>query len=873
MSEDKELPEKNENIENTNEEDGNIHHITYIGGLYKDWFLDYASYVILERAVPLLQDGLKPVQRRILHSMRRMDDGRYNKVANIIGHTMQFHPHGDASIGDALVGLGQKDLLIDTQGNWGNVLTGDGAAAARYIEARLTKLALEVVFNPKTTKWKASYDGRNKEPIALPVKIPLLLSQGVEGIAVGLASKILPHNFNELLSACIAYLKGNDFELMPDFPTGGYADCSKYNDGLRGGQVKVRAKIKKIDNKTLTITELPFGRTTTSLIESILKANEKGKIKIKKIDDNTSSQVEILVHLHNNVSADETIDALYVFTDCEVSISPNSCVIENNTPVFLGVKEMLRRSADNTQELLKLELQIRMSELEEEWHKSSLEKIFIMNEVYEDIKTCKTEEEIITAIDQGLKPFVKNLRREVTHDDCVRLSIIPIKRISKYSSFKADEYIKGLEAEMDEVQNNLDHIVEYTINYYTQIQKKYGKDHPRLTELRSFEQIEATQVVIANTKLYGNLQDGFIGTSLKKDEFLFDCSDIDDIIVFRSTGAYSISKVSEKSFVGKDIIHVGIFRRNDERTVYNAVYRDGQTGIAYMKRFSVTGVNRDKEYNITKGTVGSKVMYFSANPNGEAEIIKVWLRPRPMLKKTVFEIDFSQLTIKGRQSQGNTLSKHAIHKIKKIEEGVSTLGGRKIWFDTTTKRLNDQERGNYLGEFKGADKILVIYKNGNYILTTFDLTNHYDDDILIIEKFNPKKIFSVAFFDGSQDNNYLKRFLIEESDKLQNFIGEHQKSALLAISHDKFPQLKVMFGGKHKSREDEIIDVEEFIGIKGFKARGKRITTFEIKQVEFIEPLEKDDNDDDADDDNGNNNPPEPPPFDGNYTGNQMSLF
>jgi len=871
MSDDIELPEENENFENTNEDDEGIHHLKYIGGLYKDWFLDYASYVILERAVPLLQDGLKPVQRRILHSMRRMDDGRYNKVANIIGHTMQFHPHGDASIGDALVGLGQKDLLIDTQGNWGNTLTGDGAAAARYIEARLTKLALEVVFNPKTTNWKASYDGRNKEPIALPVKIPLLLIQGVEGIAVGLASKILPHNFNELLSACIAHHKGKKFELYPDFITGGSADCSKYNDGIRGGQVKVRATIKKIDNKTLSIVELPFGKTTTTLIESILKANEKGKIKIKKIDDNTSSEVEILIHLHNNVSADETIDALYVFTDCEISISPNSCVVEDNKPIFVGVSELLKRSADITLELLRLELKIRMNELEEDWHKSSLEKIFILNEVYEDIKTCKTEEEIITAIDEGLKPYVKNLRREVTHEDCVRLSIIPIKRISKYSSFKADEYIKGLEVEMQEVQNHLDNIVEYTINYYTQIQKKYGKNYPRKTELRNFEQIEATQVVIANTKLYGNLADGFIGTSLRKDEFLFDCSDIDDIIVFRSTGAYSISKVSEKNFVGKDIVYVGIFRRNDERTVYNAVYRDGKTGISYMKRFPVTGITRDKEYNLTKGTAGSKLLYFSANPNGEAEIIKVWLRPRPKLKKTVFEIDFSQLTIKGRQSQGNILSKHAVHKIKKIEEGVSTLGGRKIWFDMTTRRLNDQERGEFLGEFKGADKILVIYKSGNYILTTFDLTNHYEDDILIIEKFNPKKIFSVAFFDGNQSNSYLKRFEIEESDKLQNFIGEHQKSELLAISDDKYPQLKVMFGGKHKSREDELFDVEEFIGVKGFKARGKRITTFEIKKVEFIEPLDK--GDDDEEDEDIDNNPPEGPSFDGGYSGDQMSLF
>jgi len=860
--------------QNNGRTDENIHNITYVNGLYKDWFLDYASYVILERAVPYLYDGLKPVQRRILHSMKRMDDGRYNKVANIIGNTMQFHPHGDASIGDALVALGQKELLIDMQGNWGNVYTGDRAAAPRYIEARLSKFANDVVFNPKTTNWKSSYDGRNKEPIALPVKFPLLLAQGVEGIAVGMASKILPHNFIELVEASIKHLQGKSFELYPDFPTGGLIEVEKYNDGLRGGAVKVRAKINKADNKTLSITELPYGRTTSSLIDSILKAIEKGKIKIKKIDDNTAKDVEILIHLPSGVSPDETIDALYVFTDCEISISPNSSVIVGDKPQFLGVSEILRYSVDNTVELNKRELQIRMQELEDDWHRASLEKIFIMNEVYEDIKVCKTEEEILTAIDEGLRPYVKNLRRDVTRDDCIRLSNIPIKRISKYSSFKADEYIKGLEVEMQEVQNHLDNIIPYTINYFKQILKKHGAGKERKTEIRSFETIEATQVVMANAKLYVNRADGFIGTGLKKDEFLFDCSDIDDIIVFRNNGTYMITKVSDKTFIGKDIIHTGIFYRNDERTIYNAVYHDGETGIAYQKRFAVTGITRDKKYNLTKGTPRSKILYFSANPNGEAEIVKVYLKPKPSLKKTVFEVDFSQLAIKGRQSQGNILSKHSVHKIKQIEEGVSTLGGRKIWFDSVTKRLNTDERGEYLGEFKGADKIVYFTASGNYCQTTYDLSNHYEDDVIRIEKYNPKAIYTAIFFDADQDYTYVKRFLAEDTSKPQGLIGENQKSKLIELNSDRFPQIQLVFGGKHSSRDDEFIDVDEFIAVKGVKARGKRLTTFETKKIIFAEPLEKEEPEEAEEESsiekierNGDS------PLDGNWDGKQGRLF
>ncbi len=824
-------------IEATEEHFAGSTMVTKISGMYKDWFLDYASYVILERAVPHIVDGLKPVQRRILHAMRRIDDGRYNKVANIIGQTMQFHPHGDASIGDALVQLGQKDLLIDTQGNWGNVLTGDGSAAPRYIEARLSKFALEVVFNPKTTTWKLSYDGRNKEPVTLPVKFPLLLAQGVEGIAVGLASKILPHNFNELIDASIAHLQGKNFELYPDFPTGGMIDCSRYNDGSRGGAVRIRAKINKLDKKTLVITEIPFGKTTISLIDTILKANEKGKIKVKKIDDNTAEHVEIVIQLAAGVSPDKTIDALYAFTDCEVSVSPNACVIEEEKPRFLGVTEILKESADHTIDLLTMELQIRLNELEESWHQTSLEKIFIENEIYEDIKICKTEESIIVAIDKGLKPYVKYLKREVTRDDLIRLSNIPIKRISKYSSFKADEYMKGLETEMDEIKNHLDNIIPFTINYFRQIKKKYGKGKARKSEIRSFDTIEATKVVAANEKLYVNREEGFIGTSLKKDEFVCDCSDIDDIIVIKKDGSYQITKVSEKSFVGKGVLHAAVFKKNDTRTIYNLIYRDGKNGVIMMKRCAITGMTRDKEYNLTKRKEGSRILYLSVNPNGEAEVVKVFLKPRPRLRNLVFELDFSELAIKGKGSIGNILTRYAVHKIVMKEKGTSTLGGRKIWFDEDVLRLNADQRGKYLGEFSGDDKLLVITKSGRFRTCNYDLANHFEDDLLIIEKFDPQKIWSAVYFDAGQNYYYIKRFTVEQADKPISFIGEHDDSKLIRITEVDYPRLELKFGGDNSNRDDEIIEVAEFIGIKSFKAKGKRLSNYEVEAIRELEPL------------------------------------
>ncbi|HYX07489.1 MAG TPA: DNA gyrase/topoisomerase IV subunit A [Bacteroidales bacterium] len=809
-----------------------------LSGMYQDWFLDYASYVILERAVPNLDDGLKPVQRRILHAMKRLDDGRYNKVANIIGHTMQFHPHGDASIGDALVQLGQKDLLIDTQGNWGNNLTGDSAAAPRYIEARLSKFALDVVFNPKTTEWKLSYDGRNKEPVTLPVKFPLLLAQGVEGIAVGLASKILPHNFNELIDASIAYLKGESFELYPDFPSGGFADFSRYNDGLRGGVVRVRSKITKLDKKTLIISEIPYGKTTVSVIDSIIKANEKGKIKIRKIDDNTAEHVEIQVHLGPGVSPDKTIDALYAFTDCEVPISPNCCVIENDTPRFLGVSELLKLSSDKTLSLLQLELQIKLNELQEQWHMSSLEKIFIENRIYRDIEECETWEAVIEAIDKGLDPFKKLLLREVTQEDIIKLTEIKIKRISKFDTKKADELIKGIEKEIKEVKYNLDHIVDFTITYFEGIKKKHGKGRERHTEIRSFEMIEATKVVVANEKLYVNRQEGFIGTSLKKDEYVCDCSDIDDIIIFRSDGTYLITKVSEKSFVGKDIIHVAVFKRNDSRTIYNIVYRDGKNGNIMMKRTAVKGITRDKEYNITKGTPDSKILYFSANPNGEAEVIKVYLKPRPRLKNIVLEIDFGDLVIKGRNSMGNILTKYAIHKIVLKEKGASTLGGRKIWFDEDVLRLNADKRGRYLGEFHGNDKLLVVTKSGTYRLTSYDLSNHFENDLLILEKYDSNKVFTVVYYDADQKYYYIKRFNPEPGEKPVSFTGDNPESKLKLITSVKYPRIELSYGGRNQHRSNDIIDVDEFIAVKGSKARGKRLTTFEIDEIKEIEPAQ-----------------------------------
>lgn len=816
-----------------------LHSVTALSGMYQNWFLDYASYVILERAVPDLNDGLKPVQRRILHSMKRMDDGRYNKVANIIGHTMQFHPHGDASIGDALVQIGERDLLIDTQGNWGNILTGDSAAAPRYIEARLSKFALDVIFNPKTTEWKLSYDGRNKEPVTLPVKFPLLLSLGVEGIAVGLASKILPHNFNELIDATIDYLQGKDFVIYPDFPTGGFIDISRYNDGQRGGVVKIRAKIDKIDKKELVITEIPFGKTTSSLIESIIKASEKGKIKIRKIDDNTSANVEIVIQLMPGVSPDMTIDALYAFTDCEYSISPNTCVITDNKPSFMGVSSILKHSADRTVNLLKAELEIRKAELQEEWHMSSLEKIFIEERIYRDIEESETWEAVITAIDKGLKPFRKRLLRDVTREDIIKLTEIRIKRISKFDVKKADEHIKGLEVELEEVKNHLKNIIPYTINYFKQIKKKYGKGWERKTEIRSFDTIQAAKVVANNARLYINYKEGFIGTGLKKDEFVCECSDMDDIIIIRKDGVFLITKVADKVFVGNDILYAQVFIKNDERTIYNIVYQDGKDGSLLAKRCAITGLTRDKEYNMTRGKAGSKIVYFSANPNGEAEVIKVYHKPKARLKKLEFEFDFGQLGIKGKSSMGNILTKNAVHKIALKEKGLSTLGGRKIWFDDAVFRLNVDGRGNYLGEFSGDEKILVITKNGFFRHTNFDLSNHFEENILVIEKFRPGKVYSVVYWDAEQKFYYLKRFVIEESEKPQCFINEDPESKMVSITEVEYPRFEIEFGGKHKNRDNEIIEVSEFIGVKSYKAKGKRLTSFMVENIHEIEPVIK----------------------------------
>jgi topoisomerase IV subunit A len=811
-------------------------HVTELAGKYKDWFLDYASYVILERAVPYIDDGFKPVQRRILHAMRQIEDGRYNKVANIIGQTMQYHPHGDASIGDALVQLGQKGLLIDTQGNWGNIYTGDSAAAPRYIEARLTKFALEVVFNPRTTIWKLSYDGRNREPITLPVKFPLLLAQGVEGIAVGLASKILPHNFNELIDASIAHLQGKSFELYPDFPTGGHIDVSRYNDGLRGGLVRIRAKISKLERKALTITELPYGQTTTSLIDSILKANEKGKIKIRKIDDNTAGNVEIIIHLLPGTDPDITIDALYAFTDCETPVSPNSCIIRDDRPYFIGVSEILKVSVENTVKLLTLELNIRLEELNELWHYASLEKIFIEHELYEPIKQCKTEEAILSTIDEGLEPYKSFLRRAVQHDDLVRLSMIPIKRISKFSAFKADEYIRQTEAEMEVVKNYLANIIPYSINYYRQIRRKYGAGKERKTEIREFETIQATEVAVANAKLYVNKGEGFIGTGLKKDEYVCDCSDIDDILVIRKSGKYLITKVTDKQFVGKDIEYAGVFKKNDERTIFNVVYRDGETGIIYIKRCAITGLMRDKEYDLTKSE-GSRILYMTVNANGEAETIKVTLKPRPRVKNLVFDVEFGNTDIKGKASIGNILTRYPVHKIELKEKGGSTLGGKKIWWDSSVMRLNDDGKGDYLGEFSTKDKILVITRSGVIRLLGYELSTHFEEDILVIRKFDPKYIFTAVYYDGDLKFHYIKRFHAEVTEKPSRYYEEHPKSKLVLMSENDFPRLEIRFGGKHKKRDSEIIEAADFIAVKNFKARGKRLSSFEIAAVNELEPL------------------------------------
>ncbi len=829
-----------EEIEKTEEQNQEQEYkVKYISGMYKTWFLDYASYVILERAVPHLLDGLKPVQRRILHSMKRMDDGRYNKVANIIGHTMQFHPHGDASIGDALVQLGQKDLLIDTQGNWGNIHTGDSAAAPRYIEARLSKFASDVVFNHKTTKWKPSYDGRNNEPLNLPVKFPLLLTQGVEGIAVGLASKIMPHNFIELIEASIKHLKGEEFELFPDFITGGMADFSNYNDGLRGGKIRVRAKISKLDKKTLIITELPFGKNTNSLIDSILLANDKGKIKIRKIEDNTAAKVEILVHLTAGVSSDKMIDALYAVTDCEVSISPNSTIIADEKPKFLGVSEILKISTQNTLGLLKQELEIRKNELMESWHLSSLEKIFIENRIYNNIEECETWEAIIKTIDKGLDPFKESLKREVTREDITKLTEIKIKRISRYDAFKADRYIKSIIEELKKIEHNLNHIVDFTIAYFEKIKEKHGEGKERKTEIRSFEDIQVRKVVIRNQKLYVNYQDGFAGTSLRQDEYVADCSDIDDIIIFRKDGSYYIKKVEERFYIGNDVMHINVWKNDDTRTVYNAIYRDSESGHYYMKRFFVKSITRDKEYNLTKGNSGSKVVWFTANANGEAETVKIFHRPKKRLRKKFVEINFSDLSVRGRRSAGNLVTKHAVLRIVLKEEGISTLGGRSIYFDWDVLRLNAEERGDLLGEFKGDEKILVFYKSGEYHLTSYELSNHYDQDVLFIQKYNPRKIFSAVFFDADQEFYYLKRFEIEEIDRKVSFTGENSESKLLLLTQERYPRFKVKFGGKHEKREEEIIDGEEFIAIKSFKARGKRLSIYEIDTVTEIEPIKK----------------------------------
>ncbi len=811
-----------------------------LSGMYQNWFLDYASYVILERAVPHINDGLKPVQRRILHSMKRMDDGRYNKVANIVGHTMQFHPHGDASIGDALVQLGQKDLLVDCQGNWGNILTGDGAAAPRYIEARLSKFGLEVVFNPKTTEWKLSYDGRNKEPVTLPVKFPLLLAQGVEGIAVGLSSKILPHNFNELCDAAVEYLHQREFRLYPDFQTGGSIDVSRYNDGERGGVVKVRAKINKIDNKTLAITEIPYGKTTTSVIESILKAVDKGKIKVRKVDDNTSAQVEILIHLAPGVSSDKTIDALYAFTDCEVSISPNCCVIDESKPHFLTVSDVLKKSVDNTLALLRLELEIHKNELQESLHFASLEKIFIEERIYKDkeFEQAKDMDAACAHIDDRLTPFYPTFIREVTKEDILKLMEIKMGRILKFNSDKAEDFIARTKEEIETINNHLANIVEYTTNWFKMLKEKYGKGFPRRTELRNFDTIEAAKVVEANEKLYINRDEGFIGTALKKDEFIANCSDLDDVIIFYRDGRYLITPVAEKKFIGKNILYINIFKKNDKRTIYNAVYRDGKDGIHYMKRFAVTSVTRDREYDLTQGTPGSRVVYFTANPNGEAEVIKVTLKPNPRIRKIIFEKDFSEIAIKGRQAMGVILSKYDVHKIALKQKGGSTLGGRKVWFDRDVLRLNYDGRGEYLGEFQSEDSILVILNNGDFYTTNFDLSNHYEDNVQIVEKYDPNKVWSAVLYDADQQNYpYLKRFCFEAGSRKQNYLGDNKESKLIILTDEYYPRLEVIFGGHDSFREKLIIDADEFIAVKGFKAKGKRISTFNIEAINELEPV------------------------------------
>ena len=826
-----------------------VHHLS---GMYQNWFLDYASYVILERAVPHIEDGLKPVQRRILHSMRRMEDGRYNKVANIVGHTMQFHPHGDASIGDALVQLGQKDLLVDCQGNWGNILTGDRAAAPRYIEARLSKFALDVVFNPKTTEWQLSYDGRNKEPITLPAKFPLLLAQGAEGIAVGLSSKILPHNFNEICDAAVSCLHGEPFTLYPDFPTGGSIDVSKYNDGQRGGVLKVRAKIEKLDSKTLVIREIPYGKTTNTLIDSILKAIEKGKIKARKVDDNTSAEAEIQIHLSPGVSSDKTLDALYAFSDCEINISPNCCVIEDDKPQFLSVSDVLRYSVDHTMGLLRKELEIRKHELQEQLHFASLEKIFIEERIYKDRKfeLAPDMDAACAHIDDRLTPFYPQFIREVTKDDILRLMDIKMARILKFNKDKADELMAKIKAEIEEIDYKLGHMVEVTADWFKFLKQKYGAAHPRLTEIKNFDTIEATKVVEANEKLYINRADGFIGTALKKDEFVCNCSDIDDIIIFYKDGKYKVVRVADKIFVGKNILHVAVFKKNDKRTIYNVVYRDGKLGKYYMKRFNVTSITRDREYDLTMGTPGSRVVYFTANPNGEAEVIKVTLDPAPRLKNIFKEKDFSEVAIKGRAARGVVMTRFNVHRISLKSHGHSTLGGRKVWFDPDVKRLNYDDHGRLLGEFNEGDSILVVLDNGDFYLSNFDVNNHYEDNIKVIEKYDEHKVWTAVLFDADQQGYpYLKRFLMEGSKRKQNYIGENKDSRLVLLTDEPYPRLRVAFGGNDAFREPMEINAEEFVAVKGFKAKGKRISTWTVDSIEELEPLKRADDEADGGDD------------------------
>ncbi|MCH5182369.1 MAG: DNA gyrase/topoisomerase IV subunit A [Prevotellaceae bacterium] len=836
------------------DEGGVKHQLT---GMFENWFLDYASYVILERAVPHIGDGLKPVQRRILHSMKRLDDGRYNKVANIVGHTMQFHPHGDASIGDALVGLGQKDLLIDCQGNWGNILTGDAAAAPRYIEARLSKFALDVAFNPKTTEWKLSYDGRNREPISLPVKFPLLLAQGAEGIAVGLSAKILPHNFGELCDAAIACLEEREFSLYPDFLTGGLIDVSRYNDGARGGSVKIRAKIEKVDQKTLVITEIPYGKTATTLIESILKANEKGKIKIRRVEDNTAAQVEILVHLPPGVSGDKAIDALYAFTDCELSVSPNCCVIDGHTPRFLGVSDVLRHSVENTRRLLQRELEIRRDELLEALHYASLERLFIEERIYKDRKfeQAESRNEAVTHISGRLEPFLSQLVRPVTEEDILRLLDIKMVRITRFDKTKADEAIARIKEEIAHIEQDLGRMTEVTCNWFRLIRDKYAAAHPRLTEIRSFDTIEATKVIEANEKLYINRAEGFMGYGLKKEEFVENCSPIDNVILFYRDGTYKVVRVAEKVFIGEterakaekrkaEIIHIAVFKKNDTRTIYNVVYRDGKTGPFYIKRFNVTSITADREYDLTLGTPGSRVLYFTANPNGEAEVVKVTLKPNPKVRRLIFDRDFSEILVKGRGSRGNTLSKYDIHKVSLKSHGVSTLGGRKVWFDHDVQRLNYDGRGQYLGEFHGDDLVLVVQPDGTFFTTGFDASNHYPPGIMRVEKFDENKVFSAVLFDADQQGYaYLKRFCFERTSpaRPQNFLGENPASRLVLLSDEPWARMRLVYGGADSFREPLDIDAESFVAVKGFKAKGKRLTTCQIETVEEIEPLQRPD--------------------------------